>query len=227
VEGKIMDSINNTQSSGISSLSLTPEALGGGSLQMMFAQLQMQLCAQSKTNAMGYMDQIKATQEEQKEVSDFLQQARKAQAEAKDNKCCTNMSEDMWKYMEANDLAYDKKAAGQDTPFQYTGSATDRMAQAAQGYNGGKNCDGQPGWTLKDGFYKCKDGTYTDLANDKDQWDTAITSLQQRLDSLGTDTQQKMVYVQDFMGQYNSYLQGANSTIQQSNQTLNQLAKVQ
>jgi hypothetical protein len=34
-----------------------------------------------------------------------------------------------------------------------------------------------------------------------------------------------MVFVQDFMGQYNSYLQGANSVIQQSNQTLAELAK--
>jgi hypothetical protein len=34
-----------------------------------------------------------------------------------------------------------------------------------------------------------------------------------------------MVFVQDYMGQYNSYLQGANSVIQQSNQTLAELAR--
>jgi hypothetical protein len=34
-----------------------------------------------------------------------------------------------------------------------------------------------------------------------------------------------MVFVQDFMGQYNSYLQGSNSVIQQSNQTLAELAR--
>jgi hypothetical protein len=45
------------------------------------------------------------------------------------------------------------------------------------------------------------------------------------MDALGTDTQQKMVFVQDYMGQYNSYLQGANSVIQQSNQTLGELAR--
>ena len=36
-----------------------------------------------------------------------------------------------------------------------------------------------------------------------------------------------MVYVQDFMGQYNSYLTGANSSIQQSNQTLGTIARGQ
>ena len=33
-----------------------------------------------------------------------------------------------------------------------------------------------------------------------------------------------MVYLQDFMGQYNSYLQGANSAISQATQTLTTLA---
>jgi hypothetical protein len=59
------------------------------------------------------------------------------------------------------------------------------------------------------------------------EWEVAIKSLQARSEALGTDTQQKMVFVNDFMGQYNSYLQGASSAIQQSNQTLSQLAKVQ
>gem|GEM_PF-3262242 len=59
-----------------------------------------------------------------------------------------------------------------------------------------------------------------------DQWDVAITSLKARQDSLGTNTQQMMVYIQDFMGQYNSYLQGANSSVQQSNQTLADLARL-
>ena len=49
-------------------------------------------------------------------------------------------------------------------------------------------------------------------------WDSAYR------DQLGTDTQQLMVFVQDYMGQYNSYLQGANSAIQQGNQTLQALA---
>ena len=33
-----------------------------------------------------------------------------------------------------------------------------------------------------------------------------------------------MVYLQDFIGQYNSYLQGANSAISTANQTLTAIA---
>ncbi len=61
----------------------------------------------------------------------------------------------------------------------------------------------------------------------KEEWDLAITSLEARLEELGTDTQQQMVYIQDYMGQYNSYLQGANTQISNSNQTLTSLAKGQ
>jgi hypothetical protein len=70
-------------------------------------------------------------------------------------------------------------------------------------------------------------GSTDDDWHSKDEWDVTIKSLQARSEALGTDTQQKMVFVNDFMGQYNSYLQGASSAIQQSNQTLTQLAKVQ
>jgi hypothetical protein len=70
------------------------------------------------------------------------------------------------------------------------------------------------------------DKTGGDDLHDKDEWNVAIQSLQAHLDTLGTSTQQLMVFVQDFMGQYNSYLQGANSAVQQSNQTLGDLARL-
>ena len=80
-------------------------------------------------------------------------------------------------------------------------------------------------------YMKANDLAYDKTGNDdaimsKDEWEVAITSLKAKLDKMGTDTQQKMIFVQDFMGQYNSYLQGANSAIQQSNQTLGELARV-
>ena len=65
-----------------------------------------------------------------------------------------------------------------------------------------------------------------DHTHKKDQWDVAIQSLQAQLDKIGSNTQQLMVFVQDYMGQYNSYLQGSNSVIQQANQTLGELARV-
>ncbi len=79
--------------------------------------------------------------------------------------------------------------------------------------------------------YMDKNGlAYDKAGNDKnhskDEWDVAITSLTARQDKLGSNTQQLMVFVQDYMGQYNSYLQGSNSAIQQGNQTLAELARV-
>jgi hypothetical protein len=69
------------------------------------------------------------------------------------------------------------------------------------------------------------DKTGNDTFHNNDEWDTAVISLQDRMDQVGTDTQQKMVFVQDCMGQYNSYLQGNNSVIQQANLTLAELAR--
>jgi hypothetical protein len=193
-KGKIMTTINtntntntnaNAAAADATTATLAPTALGAGSLQMMFAQLQMGLCQQTKSNAMEYMDSIKETQKEQKKIAAFLQEARQKQSDAK-NESDTN-----------------KKESGEKESTMMSTEMEDYFKQ-----NGLAYCD-----------------YGVSRRQNKEEWDTAISSLQTQLDSIGTDTQTKMVYVQDFMGQYNSYLQGANSTIQQSNQTLAQLAK--
>ena len=66
-----------------------------------------------------------------------------------------------------------------------------------------------------------------DSKHNKDEWDVAIQSLQAHQETLGTDVQTEMVYVQDFMGQYNSFTQGANSAIQSAMQTLTNVARGQ
>lgn len=149
-----------------------------GSLQLLFARLQLALSETAKQSAMGYIENIQSSQDEQKMVSDMLQKARQLQADAASNtkNHVSAMPADMKDYMDKNGLAYDK--------------------------------------------------TGNDQYASKDEWEVAITSLKARLDQIGTNTQQQMVFVQDFMGQYNSYLQGANSAIQQSNQTLSDLARL-
>jgi hypothetical protein len=49
--------------------------------------------------------------------------------------------------------------------------------------------------------------------------------LQARLDSLGTDTQQKMIFVEDLHGAIQFLPDRANSGIRQSNSTLAEIAK--
>ena len=66
-----------------------------------------------------------------------------------------------------------------------------------------------------------------DKSHTKDEWDFNIKSLTNFQETIGNNTSQLMVYVQDFMGQYNSYLTGANSAIQQANQTLGTILRGQ
>lgn len=146
-----------------------------GSLQFQFAKLQLAMAMISKENALGYIEQIQNSQDEQKKISAMLQQARQLQADAKSTNKATQMPADMENYMKTNHLAFDTT---------------------------------------------CNDNWHS-----KDEWDVSIQSLQAQLDKVGSNTQQLMVFVQDFMGQYNSYLQGSNSVIQQANQTLGELAR--
>lgn len=67
----------------------------------------------------------------------------------------------------------------------------------------------------------------TDDKHNKDEWDYNIKSLTNFQEQIGADTQQLMVFIQDFMGQYNSYLTGANSAIREANQTLASIARGQ
>lgn len=60
-----------------------------------------------------------------------------------------------------------------------------------------------------------------------EEWADAVASLTSRLEQLGTQTQQLMIYMQDYLGQYTSYLDSANQQINTSNQTLTSLARGQ
>ena len=234
-----MSQVNNVTSV-MSNIDLGPT----GSLQFQFAKLQLALAEMSKNSALDYIDQIQKSQEEQKKVSQMLQDARQAQANAKSqgDKAKTEMSPELKAYMDANGLAYDKGTVNKlndelaknqkqieanNTQIQ----ALEEKLKTATGLN--KTSYESQLATLKasnQALTTKNDQIKADLAKPpsftKDEWEVAITSLKAHLDQLGTDTQQKMVFVQDFMGQYNSYLQGANSAIQQGNQTLAELARV-
>ncbi len=59
---------------------------------------------------------------------------------------------------------------------------------------------------------------------DKDEWTYNIESLTSYQESISNKTQTLMVYLQDFISQYNSYLQGANSAISTAGQVLTSIA---
>ena len=177
-----MSQVNNTSS--LSSIMDTIDLGPTGSVQMMFAKLQLAQSEICKSQAEDYMKQIEDIQNEQQECAEMIEQARKLQNDAKTGK---------------GDCPWDKKAS--------------MMPQAMADY-------------FKEHGLSY-DTTGNDLANNSDEWDYNLKSLTNYQETIGNKTQTLMVYLQDFIGQYNSYLQGANTQISNANQTLTNLARGQ
>ena len=68
------------------------------------------------------------------------------------------------------------------------------------------------------------DTTGDDLAHSYDEWTYNIESLTNYQESISNKTQTLMVYLQDFISQYNSYLQGASSAVNNASQVLTAVA---
>ena len=225
-----------------------------GSLQFQFAKLQLAMAELSKNGAMDYMNQIQESQTEQKKIAEMLQAVRQAQADVKAGKEAT-LSEETIAYMKENNLAIPANFTDKAT-IDKTKEVLARCEKLRQDAVDGKgNCPwdkkasmmtAEDEKFLKDHGIKF-DTRGNDRAHNPTEWaynigqikayitdhtpkaedyDTVVKSLQDRANTVGTNTQQLMVFVQDYMGQYNSYLQGTNSVIQQANQTLGELARV-
>ncbi|MCF0253495.1 MAG: hypothetical protein HUK26_04085 [Duodenibacillus sp.] len=78
-------------------------------------------------------------------------------------------------------------------------------------------------------FFKDHDLAYDHLGDDdlhnKDEWAYNLQSLTNYQESISNSTQTDMVLLQDFISQYNSYLQGASAQVSQGGQTLTTLAR--
>ena len=170
-----MSQVNNT--SALSSIMDTIDLGPTGSVQMMFAKLQLAQSEICKAQAEDYMKQIEDIQNEQELCADMIEQARKLQNDAKTSGKCTTMPSEMVTFFNDRGLSFDT------------------------------------------------DGN--DNAHSADQWDYNLKSLTNYQESVGNKTQTLMVYLQDFIGQYNSYLQGANTQIANASQTLTNLARGQ
>ena len=148
-----------------------------GSVQFMFAKLQLAQSQICKNEAESYMKQIEDIQQEQKECAEMIELARKLQNEAKSGDKCTDMPPEMVKFFEQRGLSWEE--------------------------------------------------TGGDKSHNADEWDYNLKSLTNYQEQIGNKTQTLMVYLQDFIGQYNSYLQGANTQIANANQTLTSIARGQ
>ena len=166
-----------TSTSSLSEILDTIDLGPTGSVQMMFAKLQLAQSEICKNQAESYMDQIESIQEEQELCAKMIEDARELQSQAKSSGKVTTMPDDMVKFFNDRGLK-----------IQETGN---------------------------------------DNKHDADEWDYNLKSLTNYQETVGNKTQTLMVYLQDFIGQYNSYLQGANTQIANANQTLTNLARGQ
>lgn len=66
--------------------------------------------------------------------------------------------------------------------------------------------------------------TGNDYKHNKDEWDYNIQSLTNFQESISNKTQTLMVYLQDYIGQYNSFTQGASAQVSQAMQVLTAVA---
>ncbi len=68
------------------------------------------------------------------------------------------------------------------------------------------------------------DTTGNNFSHNAKEWEVAIKSLTNHQESISNATQTNMVFLQDFISQYNSYLQGASSAIREATQVLTSVA---
>ena len=71
------------------------------------------------------------------------------------------------------------------------------------------------------------ENTGNDYKHYKEEWDYCLKSLTNYQEQIGNNTQTLMIYLQDFIGQYNSYQEGAMSAISSATQTLRSIARGQ
>lgn len=62
---------------------------------------------------------------------------------------------------------------------------------------------------------------------DAPNYTTAISSVHAYIEALSTDTQSQMVYIQDYLAQYNQYLQSSTETMQSASDMLSSLSSNQ
>ena len=189
---------------------------GTSSVQLLFAQLQISLAQANKEKALEKMEVIQKNQALARETADMIAQARELQNKGGSQE----MTDEMKKFFEDQGLKYYDKYPDREK----NEAKIKELEEKIQNNPGQKFIYELELKTLKSSHEKKLEGC---LKFDKDQWDYNIKSLTNFQEQIGADTQQLMVFIQDFMGQYNAYLSGANNAIRESNQTLAGLTRNQ
>ena len=236
------------------------------SIQLIFAQLQMELSAVNKEAAMEKINSIRDSQTDSKTYTDAINALRtmsdydvekygELPTDLETIQTATAALEDLEQYADGDKPYYDEKnktwaTKQESTDYWYKNeyikageaSAFDALRvggeedhnlseieagieavstrlEALKAYETLLTSTSVSGTSILSDSKISLSGNPT--ADDIKNW---ISNLESSQEELGTDIQQQMVFVQDYMGQYNSYTQGASSAISKSNEVLTALA---
>ncbi len=263
--------INGSAAQGVQSLS----GIGGigetGNIQLMFAQLQMELAQTNKESALEKIEDIRQSQADSAAYTDVINSMRvledydtaeygalptDPQALEQEIAACTAALEDLKSLYSSNQALCDGSATSptlwtkESSNDYWFNNANIKVAGAYAPLRNGYELD-HYGYEVKQGMEALSvrlealtamqtavtsttatggsvlsdcgisiNGSFT-----KDQASNWLANLQSSQEQIGTDIQQEMVFVQDFMGQYNSYTQGASSAISSASETLKAIAR--
>ncbi|SIO28634.1 hypothetical protein [Halodesulfovibrio marinisediminis] len=184
------------------------DVVGGKSLSRMFAELQMLASDNAKTKATELMDAIKKRQTDLKDsyiVKNLLKELRPSADYKPVNINTKTFTDSTGKKRLLKDWM-------KDHGYKVSSSG-ERADEAAKKTHMNKN--------IFLGIQKLVGIKTTDVFLTNDDIKAAIPRITTHIESLSTDTQSQMIRLQDFMGQYNNYLQGAHRTTGDGKQTLN------
>lgn len=196
-------SIQFDKASGPSSVGA--DVVGGKSLSRMFAELQMLASENAKTKAKDMMETIKLRQSRLKDAYAAKQALQGFLSTVKDDDKEVILSSQTFKDSSGKTRLLREWMKEQGFKLQ---DLADKLKSDFPGIRKDK-------MKLKSGYH------WSDVPMKKEDIKAAIARIDTKIESLGTDTQTQMIRLQDFMGQYNNFLQGAHKAISDGKQTLN------
>lgn len=219
----------------------------GSSVQLMFAALQLSQSRLCKDEAVKRMKEVQDIQGLQKDMAAKLAEARRLQEVAKE-KGTAAAGQEFVNFCKANgiglspdgkpvtsyklsDFAKQLLAKYKDDPYvanflngrDVNNLSDDDRKKLCRVLSTAARMHEDPVEVTEEKLFTAENKTSFTTK----EWESILKTLTDKQELIGGNTQTAMVYLQDFIGQYNSFLQGANSAIATANQVLTSIAKGQ
>lgn len=192
-------------------------------VQMMFAKMQLLMSNQSKVQAQSTMQKLEGIRQNQKLAGDMANKARELQQKAKTDAgrpswwdFAENAMDLLEKYIVPKEWKTAFKAG------RMTAETIYRLMFANTAYKAQITPEMKK--FFEENGIKFVSADKKGWANEE-EWGLNIRNLQTYQETVGNQSQMLMVLLQDYIGQYNAYLQGASATINDAKNMLSALIK--